>query len=115
MTVQLHFNIEKRIQLDFGQNIFPNHVCGEPEVFMLFCPNLKIFNYKQKIFIKSQITLLIHLVDGPNINGLIAILQFPFLPAKRPKMVFQLFSPTHKGRRKVLGAKVLLYQGYYPH
>ena len=73
MAVQLHFNIEKRIQLDFRQNVFPNHVCGKPEVLMLFCPNLKIFDNKQKFFIKGQITLLIHLVDGPNINVLLAI------------------------------------------
>ena len=54
MDVQLHFNIEKRIQRDFGQNCFPNHVCGEPEVFTPYG-------------------------------------NFHFLPAKWPKMVFQLF------------------------
>ena len=51
MAVQLHFNMKKRIQLSFGQIFFPNHVCGEPEVFTLFLPNLKILNKKQKIFI----------------------------------------------------------------
>ena len=95
MAVQLHFNIEKRVQLDFGQNFFPNHVCGEPEIFTLFCPNLKILNNKQKIFIKGQITLLIHLVDDPNIDVLLAIFmdlwQFPFFAVKMAQNGFSTF------------------------
>ena len=93
MAVQLHFNIEKRIQLDFGQKFFPNHVCGEPEVFMLFCPN--IMNNKQEIFIKRQITLLTHLVHDPNINVPLAIFmdlwQFPFFAGKTAQNGFSAF------------------------
>ena len=95
MDLQLHFNIEKRIQLDFGQTFFPNHVCGEPEGFTLFCQNVKILNNKQKIFIKGQITLLIHLVDGPNINVLIAIFmdlwEFSFFDDKTDQNGFLMF------------------------
>ena len=47
-----------------------------------------------------------------NIFGLMAISIF--CRQNGPKWFFNFFSPTHKGRRKVLGAKVLLYQGYYP-
>ena len=95
MAVQLHFNMKKRIQLGFGQIFFPNHVCGEPEVFTLFCRNLKILNNKQKIFIKGQITLLIYFVDGPNINVLLAIFmdlwQFPFFAGKTAQNGFSAF------------------------
>ena len=95
MDLQLHFNIEKRIQLNFGQKFFPNHVCGKPEVFTLFCPNLKIPNNEQKIFIKGQITLLIHFVDSPNINVLLAIFmdlwQFPFFAGKTAQNGFSTF------------------------
>ena len=95
MAMQLHFNIEKRFKLDFGQNFFPNHVCGEPEVFTLFCPNPKILNNKQKIFIKGQITLLIPSVDDPNINVPLAIFmdlwQFPFFAGKTAQNGFSAF------------------------
>ena len=95
MAVQLRFNIRKRLQLDFGQNFFPNHVCGEGEVFTLFCPNLKILNNKQKIFIKDQITLLTHLVDDPKINVPLAIFmdlwQFPFFAGKTAQNGFSAF------------------------
>ena len=95
MAVQLHFNMKKRIQLGFRQNFFPNHVCGEPEVFTLFYPNLKILNNKQKIFIKGQITLLTHLVDDPNINVPLAIFmdlwQFPFFAGKTAQNGFSAF------------------------
>ena len=95
MAVQLHFNIEKRIQLDFGQNFFPNHVCSILEVFTLCCLNLKILNNKPKIFIKGQITVLIHLVDDPNINVPLAIFmdlwQFPFFAGKTAQNGFSAF------------------------
>ena len=95
MAVQLHFNMKKRIQLSFGQIFFPNHVCGEPEVFTLFCPNPKILNNKQKIFIKGQITLLIPSVDDPNINVPLAIFmdlwQFPFFAGKTAQNGFSAF------------------------
>ena len=62
---------------------------------MLFCPNLKIFNKKQKIFIKGQITLLTHLVDDPNINVPLAIFvdlwQFPFFASKTTQNGFSTF------------------------
>ena len=95
MAVLLRFNIRKRLKLDFDQKFFPNHVCGEPEVFTLFCPNLKILNNKQKIFIKGQITLLTHLVHDPNINVPLAIFmdlwQFPFFASKTAQNGFSTF------------------------
>ena len=87
--------MKKRTQLDFGQKFLPNHVCGEPEVFTLFCRNLKILNNKQKIFIKGQITLVTHLVDDPNINVPLAIFvdlwQFPFFAGKMAQNGFSAF------------------------
>ena len=95
MAEELRFNIRKRLQVEIGQNFFPHYVCSEPEVFTLFCPNLKILNNKQKIFIKGQITLLIHLVNGPNINVLLAIFmdlwQFPFFAGKTAQNGFSTF------------------------
>ena len=95
MAVPLHFNIRKRLQVEIGQKFFPHYVCGEPEVFTLFCPNPKILNNKQKIFIKGQITLLIHLVDDPIINVPLAIFmdlwQFPFFACKTAQNGFSAF------------------------
>ena len=95
MAVELRFNIRKRLQLDLGQKFFPHYVCGEPEVFTLFCPNPKILNNKQKIFIKGQITLLIPSVDDPNINVPLAIFmdlwQFPFFAGKTAQNGFSTF------------------------
>ena len=95
MAEELRFNIRKRLQVEIGQKIFPHYVCGEPEVFTLFCRNLKILNNKQKIFIKGQITLLTHLVDDPNINVPLAIFvdlwQFPFFAGKTAQNGFSAF------------------------
>ena len=95
MAVPLCFNIRKRLHVEIWQNFFPHYVCGEPEVFTLFCPNLKILNNKQKIFIKGQITLLTHLVHDPNINFPLAIFmdlwQFPFFAGKTAQNGFSTF------------------------
>ena len=100
MAEELRFNIRKRLQVEIGQNFFPHYVCGEPEVFTLFCQNLKILNNKQKIFINGQINLLSHLVDDPNINFPLAIFvdlwQFPFFCRQNgPKWSLSFFEPTH--------------------
>ena len=95
MAVQLRINMKKRTQLDFGQKFLPNHVCGEPEVFTLFLPNLKILNKKQKIFIQvklpCQSTQLMTQISMFLLQYFWTYGNFHFLPAKRPKMVFQLF------------------------
>ena len=99
MAVPLHFNIRKRLQVKIGQKFFPHYVCGEPEVFTLFCRKFKILNNKQKIFIKGQITLLTHLVHDPNINVPLAIFmdlwQFPFFASKKAQNVFSAFFNQH--------------------